>query len=650
MAATLMAATLIRGVEAAVSKEHLKTLYLCAQREVHQQVEQHLQSMVDQIKKARHDLIEAQATLVDEVALQRVSQWDAKVAMERQCASEIAIAVSVATGAVVTKMGISIAASEAAASVSSAGALGSREELEAVLRSKELLLLSLEHELRAAHQNESWCAASTLKSTHAVVQKEATGLATQVTALQTHITAQQAHMTGLETQVTVSVGAASQEEATHAALVAKEKAHLCESEEEQALIQGEDMRQKQKQMQQLVVAKGVETDLKELQAVHALLQTNYAVLQTNYDALQTKHDALQSKRDALAQHKGSLQAQMMGVNQENLDLHDKLDVLNKELGQLGVGKAEAERERDASNTRLESLVQGASADASSRQLGRLAMIGVAHACQCLHKALEHLTETQAPASILASLSLALVALQDVAAPSREMVAFDALASMRALSLSVTSPLPKKLGSEVKEAVYTVALCSTLSAGRKDVASVGGVGGTLGRLLEIRLEDLYLESAMPGEQGGSRQEGEIKETGHVRRWAALALGCLLMVHDVREEVLLLDKAASVIAALTPLLEGGDTNAQSFACLALGNLAVEQEARATMTMIAHQGATRGLCRSLSTPNLLTQRYLPIPIPMFPPPSSFSSLSFPLPLIKERDGQRKGWSMKGIMRIDS
>jgi len=38
------------------------------------------------------------------------------------------------------------------------------------------------------------------------------------------------------------------------------------------------------------------------------------------------------------------------------------------------------------------------------------------------------------------------------------------------------------------------------------------------------------------------------------------------------------------------------------------------------------------------------------MFFPPSSFSSLSFPLPLIKERDGQRKGWSMKGIMRIDS
>ena len=80
-------------------------------------------------------------------------------------------------------------------------------------------------------------------------------------------------------------------------------------------------------------------------------------------------------------------------------------------------------------------------------------------------------ESQAPASILASLSLALLALEDVAAPSRNLAATKARASMQALSEGISSPLPTELPQGLKEGLYGVALASTLSAGRREIAEV-----------------------------------------------------------------------------------------------------------------------------------------------------------------------------------
>ena len=48
------------------------------------------------------------------------------------------------------------------------------------------------------------------------------------------------------------------------------------------------------------------------------------------------------------------------------------------------------------------------------------------------------------------------------------------AAMLSLSERLVSPLPEPLPAGVKEALYAVALASTLSAGRREIAQVGDV--------------------------------------------------------------------------------------------------------------------------------------------------------------------------------
>jgi hypothetical protein len=333
------------------------------------------------------------------------------------------------------------------------------------------------------------------------------------------------------------------------------------------------------------------------------------------DELREAHSALLQKHDGLAQHKGALQAQILGINQEKDGLNAKIEALNKELGSIG-----------AVNRELEAQVRESKADISQR----LALIAAPHACQCIHRALEHLTEKGGSPSILASLSLALLALQDAAGPARNMVEIDTKQCMSLLARHVTQPAHGTLTQPCREALYAVALASTFSAGRKQIAEVADASLALALICQHGSED------------------------DIKRWAGLALGCTLMVQHVRQHALDKDAGGSLVQAVTPLLEGGDSNAQSFACLALGNLAVEQAARnrfvlelacsmifecfypsleccylscaalpflrcsrhlidmgdsaysRLVSIIVHGKAAIGLCRCLSVPNLLTQRY--------------------------------------------
>lgn len=315
--------------------------------------------------------------------------------------------------------------------------------------------------------------------------------------------------------------------------------------------------------------------------------------------LREAHSALREKHDGLAQHKGALQAQILGINQEKDGLYTKVESLNKELGTLGALNREMEE-------KVKALEKGSDSrsvsKAENEEIGRRSMIAVQHACQCIHRALEHLTEKGGSPSILASLSLALLALQDTAGPARKMMEIETGRSMSLLAREVTWPVEGNLAQPCREALYAVALASTFSAGRKQIGDVADAANTLALICEY----------------GSKDE--------IKRWAGLALGCTLMVQHVRQQALDNDAGESLVKAVTPLLEGADSNAQSFACLALGNLAVEQAARNrsdlvflsaipakfdvdnpfNFSIIVHGKAAIGLCRCLSVQNMLTQRY--------------------------------------------
>ena len=82
----------------------------------------------------------------------------------------------------------------------------------------------------------------------------------------------------------------------------------------------------------------------------------------------------------------------------------------KELGALGAANKslleDKERLQDYVHTLPPQRQAEGSESVEEKEVGRLAMVAVPHACLCLHRALEHLTEREASASILASLSLA----------------------------------------------------------------------------------------------------------------------------------------------------------------------------------------------------------------------------------------------------
>jgi len=319
-------------------------------------------------------------------------------------------------------------------------------------------------------------------------------------------------------------------------------------------------------------------------------------LKDQVDKVREAQALLQQKHDGLAQEKGSLQAQLLGLKHDRDELNAKMEAANRELGSVGAANRELQQQ-------LETARHQAQADGEEdKDVGRRAMIALPHACQCIHRALEHLSEKEGSTSILASLSLALLALQDTADPARRLLQIDTKRSMMLLAREVTWPVQGDLAQPCREALYAVALASTFSAGRKQIAEVPDASHTLALICEYCSQD------------------------EIKKWAGLALGCTLMVQTVRQQALEKDAAAGLVQALAPLLDGADANAQSFACLALGNLAVEQAARSRCdvthdapwirtaldevvlpcSIITHGVAARGLCRCLSVPNLLTQRY--------------------------------------------
>jgi hypothetical protein len=188
--------------------------------------------------------------------------------------------------------------------------------------------------------------------------------------------------------------------------------------------------------------------------------------------------ALQMKHDAATKDKGSLQAQLLGTSQDKTKLEQEMTALNNELGLLGA-------EKQALEARLQELetqsTQRAGDGDVEKELGRLALVAVPHACFCLERALEQLTEKQGSASTLASLSLALLALQDIAGPARRAVDSSAQANMKTLVREALPALANPPPSSLKESVYAVALASTLSAGRRELVPVAGIAGTLARI-------------------------------------------------------------------------------------------------------------------------------------------------------------------------
>jgi len=119
-----MGKTVVAAVDAEANKQELKALYRQAQAEVRQQVRLELEAVVQQVKTARQDLVQAQGSMADEIATQHALE----VAREEATAAKIAAASSAADA----KIAAAAKAAEAAAA-----AAGSREEMEAAIRSKE---------------------------------------------------------------------------------------------------------------------------------------------------------------------------------------------------------------------------------------------------------------------------------------------------------------------------------------------------------------------------------------------------------------------------------------------------------------------------------------------------------------------------------
>ena len=206
--------------------------------------------------------------------------------------------------------------------------------------------------------------------------------------------------------------------------------------------------------------------------------------------------AAADERDARAEQVAALEARLAEVNAQMQTLRERLGAASQGAGGGGGGAGERESE-----------------------VGRLAMVAVPHACLCIQRSLEQLSERQASPSLLASLSLALLALQDVAAPATRLIgsassatppASACLARLAHLASSAGAGAGGARGrglvAEEREALYALALGSTLSGGRKELAGVAGVAVTLARVSAVAacLDEM--------------------------RWATLALGCALMVSE------------------------------------------------------------------------------------------------------------------------
>eukprot|EP00281_Chroomonas_sp_CCMP1168_P010945 CAMPEP_0206266406 /NCGR_PEP_ID=MMETSP0047_2-20121206/30557_1 /ASSEMBLY_ACC=CAM_ASM_000192 /TAXON_ID=195065 /ORGANISM="Chroomonas mesostigmatica_cf, Strain CCMP1168" /LENGTH=189 /DNA_ID=CAMNT_0053694457 /DNA_START=87 /DNA_END=653 /DNA_ORIENTATION=- len=132
---------------------------------------------------------------------------------------------------------------------------------------------------------------------------------------------------------------------------------------------------------------------------------------------------------------------------------------------------------------------------------------------------------------------------------------------------------------VREGVYALALHSTLAVGRKEVA---GTSGACDKLFELM---------------GN-------EDVDVARWATLGVGSLSMLQEVREALLRKSAPQAVVETLSKELQGADASAVCYACLTMGNLAVEDTTRDVMAGDA--GIFAALGRLLGAGGALTRRY--------------------------------------------